>query len=63
MLNFYQEGVSFLFALYFCYVKQTDLLAGISQLERENVVLKAKVKAMDETFGSERGKGNFWKNN
>ena len=63
MLNFYPEGVSFLFALYFFCVKQTDLLAKILTLERENVVLKAKVKAMEETFGSERGKGNFWKNN
>ena len=44
-------------------MKQTDLLARILTLERENVALKAKVKAMEETFGSERGKGNFWKNN
>ena len=63
MLNFYPEGVSFLFALYFSYVKQTELLVRISTLEHENVELKAKVKAMKETFGSERGKGDFWKNN
>ena len=63
MLNFYPEGVSFLFALFFSYVKQTDLLARIPTIERENVTLKAKVKAMEETFGSERSRGNFWNNN
>ena len=63
MLNFYEEGVSFFSAFFFSYVKQTDILARISQLEHENVELKEKVKAMDETFRSERGKGNFWKNN
>ena len=63
MLNFYPEGVSFFFALFFSYVKQTDLLSRISKLEHENVTLNAKVKAMEETFGSERGKGDFWKNN
>ena len=51
------------FALYFSYVKQTDLLARITTLERENVELKEKVKAIEENFQSERGKGNFRKNN
>ena len=51
------------FSLYFSYVKQTDLLARISTLERENVELKEKVKAIEENFQSERGKGNFRKNN
>ena len=50
-------------ALYFSYVKQTDLLARITTLERENVELKEKVKAIEENFQSERGKGNFRKNN
>ena len=63
MLNFYPEGVSFLFALYFSYVKQTDLLARVSTLERKNVELRAKLEAIVEIFGSERGKGDFWKNN
>ena len=49
--------------MHFSYVKQTDLLARISTLERENVELKVKVKAIEGTFGSERGKGDFWKNN
>ena len=44
-------------------MKQTDLLARISTLERENVELKEKVKAIEEHFQSERGKGNFKKNN
>lgn len=44
-------------------MKQTDLLARISTLERENVELKEKVKAIEENFQSERGKGNFRKNN
>ena len=53
----------FFFALYFSSVKQTDPLAGVSTSERENVELMEKVKAMEETLGSERGKENFWKNN
>ena len=44
-------------------MKQTDLLARISTLERENVELKEKVKAIQGNFQSERGKGNFRKNN
>ena len=44
-------------------MKQTDLLARISTLERENVELKEKVKAIEENFQSERGKGNFRKIN
>ena len=60
--NFTQKSFYF-FALYFSYVKQTDLLARISTLERENVELKEKVKAIEEHFQSERGKGNFKKNN
>ena len=44
-------------------MKQIDFLARISTLERENVELKEKVKAIEENFQSERGKGNFRKNN
>ena len=44
-------------------MKQTDLVARISTLERENVELKEKVKAIQGNFQSERGKGNFRKNN
>ena len=44
-------------------MKQTDLLARISTLESENVELKEKVKAIEENFQRERGKGNFRKNN
>ena len=55
--------VFYFFALYFSLVKQTDLLARISTLERENVELKAKVKAIEGIFQSERGKGNLRKNN
>ena len=44
-------------------MKQTDLLARISTLERENVELKEKVKAIEENFQSERGKGNLRKIN
>ena len=54
---------TFFFALFFSYVKQTDLPARISTLERENVELKEKVKAIQGNFQSERGKGNFRKNN
>ena len=62
MLNFY-PGFFFSFALYFSHVKQTDLLARISTLERENVKLEEKVKAIEGNFRSERGKGNFRRNN
>ena len=61
MLNFY-PGFSF-FALYFSYVKQTELSARISTSQRENVELEEKVKAIEGIFDSERGKGNFRKNN
>ena len=44
-------------------MKQTDLSARISTLARENVKLEEKVKAMEENFQSERGEGNFRKNN
>ena len=60
MLNFYPE---FFFVLYFSYVKQTELSARISTSERENVELEEKVKAIEGIFDSERGKGNFRKNN
>ena len=56
MLNFNPKVFNF-FALYFSYVKQTDLLARISTLERENVELKEIVKAIEGKFQSERGKG------
>ena len=38
-------------------MKQTDLLARISTLERENVELKEAVKAIEGKFQSDRGKG------
>ena len=60
MLNFYP---GFFFVLYFSYVKQTELSARISTPERENVELEEKVKAIEGIFDSERGKGNFRKNN
>ena len=63
MLNFYPKVFFFLFALYFSYVKQTDLLTRILTLERENVALKKILKSNQGTFRSEEGKGNFWKNN
>ena len=44
-------------------MKQIDLPARISTLERENVELKEKVKAIEGNFQSERGKENFRKNN
>ena len=45
-------------------MKQTDLLARISTLERENVKVEEKVKAaIERIFQSEIGKGNFRKNN
>ena len=53
----------YFFALFFSYLKQTDLLGRISTLERENVELKEKVKAIQGIFESEGGKGNFRKNN
>ena len=62
MLNF-NPKVFYFFSLYFSHVKQKDLLARISTLERENVELKEKVKAIHGIFRSERGKGNFRKNN
>ena len=61
MLNFY-PGV-FFFYLYFSYVKQTEISARISTSQRENVELEEKVKAIEGIFDSERGKGNFRKNN
>ena len=53
----------FSFAFYFSHVKQTELSARISTLERQNVELEETVKAMEGIFDSERGKGNFRKNN
>ena len=53
----------YFFALFFSYLKQTDLLGRISTLERENVELKEKVKAIQGIFESEKGKGNLRKNN
>ena len=44
-------------------MKQTDLSARISTSQRENVELEEKVKAIEGIFDSERGKGNFRKNN
>ena len=44
-------------------MKQKNLPARISTLERENVELNEKVKAIQGNFQSERGKGNFRKNN
>ena len=44
-------------------MKQKDLPARISTLERENVELKEKVKAIQGIFESEKGKGNLRKNN
>ena len=61
MLNFYPGF--FFFDLYFSYVKQTELSARISTSQRENVELEEKVKAIEGIFDSERGKGNFRKNN
>ena len=57
------QNFFYFFALFFSYLKQTDLLGRISTLERENVELKEKVKAIQGIFESERGKGNFRKNN
>ena len=61
MLTFYLRF--FFFDLYFSHVKQTDLSARISTSQRENVELEEKVKAIEGIFDSERGKGNFRKNN
>ena len=44
-------------------MKQTDLSARISTVERQNVELEETVKAMEGIFDNERGKGNFRKNN
>ena len=45
-------------------MKQKDLLARISTLERENVKVEEKVKAaIERIFQSEIGKGNFRKDN
>ena len=45
-------------------MKQKDLLARISILERENVKAEEKVKAaIERIFQSEIGKGNFRKDN
>ena len=44
-------------------MKKTELSARISTLERQNVELEETVKAIEGIFDSERGKGNFRKNN
>ena len=46
----------YFFALFFSYLKQTDPLGRIS-------TLKEKAEAIQGIFESERGKGNFRKNN
>ena len=50
------------FALFFSYVKQTDVLARISKLE-QNVELKERMEVIERPLVSGRGKGDFWKNN
>lgn len=55
---------SLFYFLYFSCLKQTEaLLARISILRQEHFELKENVKDVEEALQSERGKGNFRKNN